>query len=67
MSSMRVQATCYALGQAAGIAAAVAKEAGTVRMADISIPRMHQLLAEQGVQFHGGAPSAGNNGQRVAP
>ncbi|WP_063840081.1 FAD-dependent oxidoreductase [Paenibacillus sp. FSL R5-0912] len=67
MSSMRVQATCYALGQAAGIAAAVAKEEGTVHMADISIPRLHQLLAEQGVQFHGTVLSAGNNGQRVAP
>lgn len=50
MSSMRVQATCYALGQAAGIAAALAVEAG-VSVADISIARLHERLAEQGVVF----------------
>lgn len=50
MSSMRVQATCYALGQAAGIAAAVALE-DDVDVAKVSIPKLHQRLAEQGVKF----------------
>ncbi|WP_080831731.1 FAD-dependent oxidoreductase [Cohnella massiliensis] len=50
MSSMRVQATCFALGQAAGIAASLAIEAD-VPVADISIPRLHERLAEQGVAF----------------
>ncbi|XID93495.1 FAD-dependent oxidoreductase [Paenibacillaceae bacterium WGS1546] len=50
MSSMRVQATCYALGQAAGVAAALAVETD-VPVADISIPRLHERLAAQGVVF----------------
>ncbi|WP_373233489.1 FAD-dependent oxidoreductase, partial [Cohnella sp.] len=50
MSSMRVQATCYALGQAAGVAAALAIESDRP-VADISIPELHQRLAEQGVVF----------------
>lgn len=50
MSSMRVQATCYALGQAAGVAAALAIESD-VPVADISIPRLHERLAAQGVVF----------------
>ncbi|MBD2844857.1 FAD-dependent oxidoreductase [Paenibacillus sp. IB182496] len=50
MSSMRVQATCYALGQAAGIAAALAIESGSA-LADVSIPLLHERLAEQGVVF----------------
>lgn len=50
MSSMRVQPTCYALGQAAGVAAAVAiDESSTV--AGISIPELHRRLSEQGVVF----------------
>ncbi|WP_257452196.1 FAD-dependent oxidoreductase [Paenibacillus soyae] len=50
MSSMRVQATCYALGQAAGAAAALAIESGA-ELADISIPALHERLAGQGVVF----------------
>lgn len=50
MSSMRVQATCYALGQAAGIAAALAIETASP-LADISISELHDRLAEQGVVF----------------
>ncbi|MDQ6422410.1 FAD-dependent oxidoreductase [Paenibacillus sp. LHD-117] len=50
MSSMRVQATCYALGQAAGVAAAIAIETGA-SVADVSIPTLHQRLSEQGVVF----------------
>jgi hypothetical protein len=51
MSSMRVQATCYALGQAAGVAAALAIESGS-NLADISIPALHKQLATQGVVFY---------------
>ncbi|MCQ6563803.1 FAD-dependent oxidoreductase [Paenibacillus mendelii] len=50
MSSMRVQATCYALGQAAGIAAACAVE-GNIHLDQVSIPKLHQRLADQGVVF----------------
>ncbi|TLS49082.1 FAD-dependent oxidoreductase [Paenibacillus antri] len=50
MSSMRVQATCYALGQAAGNAASLAVETGS-SVADISIPALHERLAAQGVRF----------------
>ncbi|WJH35291.1 FAD-dependent oxidoreductase [Paenibacillus sp. CC-CFT747] len=50
MSSMRVQATCYALGQAAGAAAACALEEG-VDFPGISIPKLHRRLADQGVVF----------------
>jgi len=50
MSSMRVQATCYALGQAAGIAASLAVETGA-SVADISVPMLHERLAAQGVRF----------------
>lgn len=50
MSSMRVQATCYALGQAAGNAAALAIETGS-SVADIPIDKLHERLAAQGVQF----------------
>lgn len=50
MSSMRVQATCYALGQAAGHAAALAVDAGCA-VADISIPALHERLEDQGVKF----------------
>jgi len=50
MSSMRVQATCYALGQAAGNAAALAIEHGC-KIADVPIPALHERLAAQGVRF----------------
>jgi hypothetical protein len=50
MSSMRVQATCYALGQTAGVAAAIAIEAGT-SVADVATAQLHEKLAEQGVVF----------------
>lgn len=50
MSSMRVQATCYALGQAAGNAAAIAIEDGT-SLQDISISKLHEQLEQQGVVF----------------
>ena len=50
MSSMRVQATCYALGQAAGVAAAIAIETDS-SVADIAISHLHEKLADQGVVF----------------
>jgi hypothetical protein len=50
MSSMRVQATCYALGQAAGIAASLSIETET-SVSDISIPKLHERLSAQGVRF----------------
>ncbi|WP_228745311.1 FAD-dependent oxidoreductase [Paenibacillus sp. S150] len=50
MSSMRMQATCYALGQAAGAAAAISlDEAATLR--DIPIGKLHGELERQGVRF----------------
>jgi hypothetical protein len=51
MSSMRVQATCYALGQAAGIAASIATDdACPVR--EISIEVLHRALSSQNVVFY---------------
>jgi hypothetical protein len=50
MSSMRVQPTCYALGQAAGIAAAIALDEAC-RTRDISINVLHDALQEQNVMF----------------
>lgn len=50
MSSMRVQATCYALGQAAGNAAALAIEENT-GIVDIPMQALHKRLADQGVVF----------------
>lgn len=50
MSSMRVQATCYALGQAAGVAAAIAIR-DRLDVSRISIPKLHKRLAEQHVVF----------------
>lgn len=50
MSSMRIQATCYALGQAAGIAAACSIQ-DNVDFEQVSVTALHQRLAEQGVQF----------------
>ncbi|GLX66114.1 FAD-dependent oxidoreductase [Paenibacillus glycanilyticus] len=50
MSSMRVQATCYALGQAAGIAASLSIDHSS-NLQNISIDKLHQLLEDQGVKF----------------
>jgi hypothetical protein len=50
MSSMRVQATCYALGQAAGIAASLAIDNGCA-CRDVPIVDLHGLLAQQDVKF----------------
>ncbi|WNQ13154.1 FAD-dependent oxidoreductase [Paenibacillus aurantius] len=50
MSSMRVQATCYAMGQSAGVAASQAIDKGC-DMADIDIHRLHEVLNAQGVVF----------------
>jgi hypothetical protein len=50
MSSMRVQPTCYALGQAAGIAASIAQDAACP-MADIPVKKLLGILSEQGVKF----------------
>ncbi|MBO9600022.1 MAG: FAD-dependent oxidoreductase [Cohnella sp.] len=50
MSSMRVQATCFALGQAAGIAASIAIESD-VPPADVSVPELHAIMERQGVVF----------------
>ncbi|WP_274362097.1 FAD-dependent oxidoreductase [Paenibacillus thermotolerans] len=51
MSSMRVQATCYALGQAAGIAASIAQERG-ISPEDVSVEELHQRLRRQNVVFY---------------
>ncbi|MGO4369856.1 FAD-dependent oxidoreductase [Paenibacillus sp. 2TAB19] len=55
MSSMRVQATCYALGQAAGVAAAVSldSEDAEAAMRDVSMDKLHAILEQQGVKFIG--------------
>lgn len=51
MSSMRVQATCYALGQAAGIAASLAMDdAGKVQ--GVSIAALHSELEKQDVRLY---------------
>lgn len=50
MSSMRVQATCYALGQAAGVAASLSIE-GDCEMKDVPIGELHGILEKQGVKF----------------
>ncbi|MEF3303272.1 FAD-dependent oxidoreductase [Paenibacillus sp. GYB003] len=50
MSSMRVQPTCYALGQAAGIAASLAVD-DSVPCRDVRIGELHKRLQEQGVRF----------------
>lgn len=50
MSSMRVQPTCFALGQAAGIAASLAVEE-KLPIADIPMDALHERLAGQGVVF----------------
>lgn len=50
MSSMRVQATCYALGQAAGAAAAIASRRG-IRASEVEAGELHGELARQQVVF----------------
>lgn len=50
MSSMRVQPTCYALGQAAGIAAAIAIK-DECAMKEVEIEQLHSRLREQNVVF----------------
>ncbi|MBP3966676.1 FAD-dependent oxidoreductase [Paenibacillus lignilyticus] len=50
MSSMRVQATCYALGQAAGAAAAISMDRETA-MRDVPMNELHEQLKKQGVKF----------------
>lgn len=50
MSSMRVQPTCFALGQAAGIAAAVAIEQNCASR-DVPITDLHDRLLAQNVKF----------------
>ncbi len=50
MSSMRMQATCYALGQAAGNAAAISlDDSSSMRL--ISMDKLHAALQHQGVRF----------------
>lgn len=50
MSSARVMPTCYALGQAAGIAAAIALE-DQCDLRDVDIDRLHGELLRQGVEL----------------
>ena len=50
MSSVRVQPTCYALGQAAGAAAALSIDAGC-SLGEISAEKLHDILRRQGVVF----------------
>jgi hypothetical protein len=50
MSSMRVQATCCAMGQAAGVAASLILDYNQ-ELADVHIPSLHAKLYEQGVRF----------------
>lgn len=50
MSSMRVQATCYAMGQSAGVAASLAIDAGC-DLADIDLAQMYKILEQQNVVF----------------
>jgi hypothetical protein len=50
MASARVQATCMALGQAAGCAASLAIER-RVALRDVPVAPLHAALAQQGVQF----------------
>lgn len=52
MSSMRVQATCYALGQAAGIAAAISLEDG-VPVREVDIDKVQAELANQDARLLG--------------
>ncbi|RIX60198.1 FAD-dependent oxidoreductase [Paenibacillus nanensis] len=52
MSSMRVQATCYALGQAAGIAAALSIE-DAVPVGDVEIGKLQAELMKQDARLIG--------------
>jgi hypothetical protein len=54
MSSMRVQPTCYALGQAAGIAAAISID-DRCSLSQINIGKLHELMKNQGVEFDKGS------------
>lgn len=51
MSSMRVQPTCYALGQAAGIAASIALDQ-SCEIQHVPIDALHEGLQEMNVVFH---------------
>lgn len=51
MSSMRMQATCYALGQAAGAASAISLDDGCP-VGQVSMDKLHGALEKQGVRFH---------------
>ena len=46
-SGLRVQASCMGMGQAAGVAAALAARSGTTPL-DVPISRIHELLAKHG-------------------
>ncbi|NOU62444.1 FAD-dependent oxidoreductase [Paenibacillus sp. LMG 31461] len=50
MSSMRIQATCYALGQAAGVAASIAIDSHC-KLRDVPMEKLHEALKKQGVHF----------------
>jgi hypothetical protein len=50
MSSMRVMPTCFALGQAAGVAAALAID-GPCALKDVPVAKLHEYLKKQGVEF----------------
>ena len=50
MSSMRVIPTCFGLGQAAGVAAAIALEEKCA-LKDVNIGHLHKELRKQGVEF----------------
>jgi hypothetical protein len=50
MSSMRIQATCYALGQAAGGAASIAIDSNC-KLRDVPMEKLHEELKQQGVHF----------------
>jgi len=50
MSSMRVMPTCFALGQAAGIAASISVEKG-YNMSEVPYDILHDILKKQDVEF----------------
>ncbi len=51
MSSLRVQPTCYALGQAAGIAATIAIDHNK-GVSEIAIDKLHTMMYKYGVKFN---------------
>ncbi|CAI6086584.1 FAD-dependent oxidoreductase [Cohnella sp. JJ-181] len=57
MSSMRVQATCYALGQAAGAAAALSP-GGAGALKDVPMAELHRVLETQDVRLYRQGASA---------